>query len=151
VLERDPALVMKDLAEDLMSHDGAEDIYRVVYDRRTLIVDEAATKAARDAERKARLARGKPFDQFVKKWVSKEPPAALPYFGCWDDPKVIYAGLPGMRIKMDADQLQGVFMPNPKDLRIMQLEAEVGGLQKQLANCQKSAARKSAKTAGKKR
>ena len=58
VLERDPCkLVMKDVREDLLSHELAEEIYFVVYDRDTLIVDEAATQARRDAERQARIAR----------------------------------------------------------------------------------------------
>ena len=56
VLERDPALVMKDLAEDLMSHENARDIYKVVYDEKTLVVDEAATKQLRDEYRQERIA-----------------------------------------------------------------------------------------------
>jgi hypothetical protein len=30
---------------------------------------------------------------------------------------------------MDADRLQGVFMPNPKDVRIAELEAQLAALQ----------------------
>ncbi|HEY0940026.1 MAG TPA: hydantoinase B/oxoprolinase family protein [Steroidobacter sp.] len=133
VLERDPALVMKDLAEDLISHETAWDIYRVVYDSRSLVVDEAATRAARDEERKARIARGKPFDEFCREWVSAEPPAAIPYFGSWDDPKVIYASDGSMRARMDADHLRGVMMPNPKDVRIRQLETELADLKERLS------------------
>jgi acetone carboxylase alpha subunit len=137
VLERDPALVMKDLEEDLMSHDLARDIYKVVYDEATLIVDAEATEALRAAYRKERLARGKPFDAFVKEWVKAEPPAHLPYFGSWDDNKVIYASTAGQRIKMDSDKLQGAFMLNPKDLRIAELEAQVASLSGQLGDCEK--------------
>ncbi|HKY93600.1 MAG TPA: hydantoinase B/oxoprolinase family protein, partial [Nevskiaceae bacterium] len=61
VLERDPEAVMKDLREDLMSHWAAKEIYFVVYDEEQLVVDVAATNAARDAERKRRVARSKPF------------------------------------------------------------------------------------------
>ncbi|MES2681987.1 MAG: hydantoinase B/oxoprolinase family protein [Pseudomonadota bacterium] len=134
VLERDPALVMKDLAEDLISHENARDIYQVVYDEKTLLVDEAATKAQRDAYRQQRIARGKPFDAFCKDWVTPEPPRHLPYFGSWNDNAVIHANNPavGMFTSMPATQMTGVFMPNPKDLRIAQLEA-------QLAECQKQA------------
>ena len=132
VLERDPELVMKDLREDLMSHDIARDLYKVVYDEATLIVDVEATEAARNAYRKERIARGKPFDQFCKDWVKAEPPAQLPYYGSWDDTKVIYASSAGQRIKMDADKLQGVFMLNPKDLRIAELEAQVEALRAQV-------------------
>ena len=129
VLERDPALVMKDLVEDLMSHENARDIYKVVYDERTLVVDEEATRKLRDDYRKARIARGKPFDQFCQEWVTPEPPAKVPYYGSWDNPREIYASSAGQRIKMDADKLQGVFMLNPKDLRIAELEAQVAALQ----------------------
>jgi acetone carboxylase, alpha subunit len=137
VLERDPELVMKDLREDLMSHDIARDIYKVVYDEATLIVDEAATTALRAAYRKERIARGKPFDQFCKDWVKAEPPAHLPYYGSWDDTRTIYASSAGQRIKMDADKLQGVFMLNPKDLRIAELEAQVQALEGRLGDCEK--------------
>ena len=128
VLERDPALVMKDLAEDLMSHENARDIYKVVYDERALVVDEAATQKLRDDYRKQRIARGKPFDEFCKDWVTPEPPAHIPYLGSWQDPKVIYATSAGQRIKMDADKLQGVYMPHPKDVRIAELEAQLAAL-----------------------
>jgi acetone carboxylase, alpha subunit len=131
VLERDPALVMKDLAEDLMSHENARDIYRVVYDERTLVVDVEGTRKCREDYRKARIARGKPFDEFCKEWVTAHPPADIPYFGCWDDPTRIYATSGGKRIQMDADKLQGAFMPNPKDVRIAELEAQLARLQPQ--------------------
>ncbi|TJY59789.1 hydantoinase B/oxoprolinase family protein [Sinimarinibacterium sp. CAU 1509] len=125
VLEREPALVMKDLAEDLISHENARDIYKVVYDEKTLIVDAEATAELRAAYRLERIRRGKPFDQFCKEWVTPEPPRNLPYFGSWDDTTVIYATSAGQRITMPADQLQGVFMPNPKDVRIAELEAQL--------------------------
>jgi acetone carboxylase, alpha subunit len=131
VLERDPALVMKDLAEDLMSHENARDIYQVVYDERALMVDVEGTKRRRDEYRKARIARGRPFDAFCKEWVTAKPPADVPYFGCWDDRNKIYATSGGQRIQMDADKLQGVFMPNPKDVRIAELEAQLARLQTQ--------------------
>jgi N-methylhydantoinase B/oxoprolinase/acetone carboxylase alpha subunit len=129
VLERDPELVMKDLAEELMSHDNAREIYQVVYDERALIVDVEATRRRREEYRQARIRRGKPFDEFCKSWVTPEPPADLPYLGCWDDPRKIYASSAGQRILMDADKLQGVFMLNPKDVRIAELEARLEKLQ----------------------
>ncbi len=129
VLERDPELVVKDVRENLVSADIAADIYKVVFDPVTLMVDLDATDALRAAERKARIARGKPFDAFCAEWVTPEPPAHLPYFGSWgDDHDVIYAGLPGQRVKTTAAQQTGVMMPNPKDLRIAELEAELSRL-----------------------
>jgi acetone carboxylase alpha subunit len=125
VLERDPALVMKDLAEDLMSHEIAREMYQVVYDESTLIVDEEATRLRRDGYRKERIRRGRPFDEFCREWVRSEPPEHLPYCGCWSDLTVIYAMSGGQRITMKADALQGIFMPNPKDVRIAELEAQL--------------------------
>lgn len=128
VLERDPEMVMRDIREDLISPDIARSIYHVVFDEATLVLDAAATQGARTAERLARMARGKPYDAFVAEWVQPEPPAYLPYFGSWDDPAVIYAGLPGARVKTTAATQTGVMMPNPKDLKIAALEAEVARL-----------------------
>ena len=125
VLERDPALVMKDLEEDLMSHENALDIYKVVYDPKTLVVDVEATEALRQQTRLERIQRGRPFHEFCKDWVKAEPPENLPYFGSWDNPAEIYATTMGQRVKMPADQLQGAFMLNPKDLRIAELEAKL--------------------------
>lgn len=129
VLERDPQLVLKDVQQDLMSHETAWDIYKVVYDRDSHIVDVEATDRARAEERASRKARGKPFDQFCSEWVKAEPPAELPYFGSWDDTTKILAHHGGQRVVMEAGNLTGVFMPNPKDLRIAQLEREVARLQ----------------------
>ena len=128
VLEREPELVMKDVIEDLISPETARRVYAVVFDEATRVVDMAATEAARAAERKARIARGKPFDEFCADWVTPEPPEHLPYFGSWDDPTRIYAGLPGSRVCTTAAEQTGVMMPNPKDLRIAALEAEVARL-----------------------
>jgi acetone carboxylase, alpha subunit len=125
VLLRDPANVAKDLEEDLISFDTAEDIFKVAIDHETLIVDEETTQKMRKDERAARLARGKPFDDFVEEWVTDGPPESLPYYGSWDDPKVIYGTDMGKRIKMDADNMTSMFMLNPKDVRIAELEAEL--------------------------
>ncbi|MFT4103498.1 MAG: acetone carboxylase subunit alpha, partial [Burkholderiaceae bacterium] len=128
VLERDPQLVMKDLREELMSHENARDIYRVVYDEQSLVVDEEATAELRAAYRRERIARGKPFDAFCKEWVTAEPPADVPYFGSWNDPARIYATTMGQRVTMSADRMQGAFMLDPKDVRIAELEARLAAL-----------------------
>jgi hypothetical protein len=94
----------------------------------------AATDAARAAERGARISRGKPFDAFCQAWVTPEPPTSIPYFGSWDDPKLIYASDAGTRVTMDANNLRGALMLNPKDLRIQELEREVAQLRVQLGS-----------------
>jgi acetone carboxylase alpha subunit len=131
VLERDTALVMKDVGENLVSPELARRIFFVVFDERSLAVDEEATRAARHAERQARKARGIPFDAFVAKWVRDQPPADLPYFGSWDDNTLIYATPPGgARTTSKASQMRGVMISNPKDRRIAALEAQVAELKR---------------------
>ena len=141
VLLRDPALVMKDLEEDLISHETAVDIFKVIYDPATLVVDAPATREARATERRSRLSRGKPFDEFVKAFVTPEPPEHLPYYGSWDDPTVIYGSIMGKRVKMDADKLQSVFMLNPKDVKIEALERKVAALETELGAARESLSR----------
>ena len=110
-----------------------------MFDSTTLLVDAEATKALRDAERKSRLKRGKPFDQFVTEFVTPEPPAYLPYYGSWDDPKVIYGTSAGKRIKMDADNITSMFMPNPKDEKIKGLERQLASVKAELEACRSQA------------
>jgi hypothetical protein len=62
--------------------------------------------------------------------VLSAPPAELPYFGSWSDPTTIYAMNGGQRVTMKADELRGVFMPNPKDVRIAELESQLERLQR---------------------
>lgn len=126
VLERDPALVIKDVEEGLLSADYAAEIYHVVFDPTSLVIDEAATLAARDAERQARRQRGKPYQAFVKDWVTAGPAPELPYFGSWgDDTQVIATPVPGQRVVMDADHLRGVMLPDPNLMKIQALQRKV--------------------------
>lgn len=83
VLERDPELVMKDLRESRISHWRAENVYKVVYDHETLLVDWAATDEARKAERKARIERSLPYDEFVARWRRDAPPEGVEFLGGW--------------------------------------------------------------------
>lgn len=122
-LERDPELAMTDLSEGLISDWVAKRIYHVRYDERTRSVDLEATQKARQEEREQRKRRGKPYAQFVKEWGRKEPPRDVPFFGSWDDKEVIYLGSPGNKIPRT--QMAGVMMPDPKDVRIHQLEEEL--------------------------
>lgn len=128
LLERDPQLVAKDLEEDLISHDSAQRMYKVVYDEETLIVDEEATKKARDEERQARIKRSIPFDEFCEQWVTDTPPAHLPYYGCWDDPEILYCGSPDVKGKVH--ELPMVIMPDPLQVEVDKLKAELAGMKK---------------------
>ncbi len=132
VLDRDPRLVIKDIEEDLISHETAQRMYHIVYDTSTLVLDRDATQRARAAERAARKQRGVPFNEFCRRWVTKEPPADLPMYGCWgDDRETIYAGPFGgvPRRKMKSTEIEGIFMPNPKDVTIAALEARIRELE----------------------
>jgi hypothetical protein len=112
------------MEDDLISHETALDIYKVVIDPQTLVVDEQATTELRASERRSRIARGTPFDEFVQTWSTEEPPASIPYFGCWGKQGEIYGETMGQRVKMSGDALMSMFMLNPKDVKIAALEAE---------------------------
>jgi N-methylhydantoinase B/oxoprolinase/acetone carboxylase alpha subunit len=87
-LERDPEQVMEDLKKNIISDWTARNIYRVAYDpeRRKLNLDK--TKQLRDEERRARLARGKSYDEFQREWSTKSPPKEiLQWYGSWPDAK----------------------------------------------------------------
>ena len=103
VLDRDPDAVVRDLADARISDWTAEHVYRVVWNRRTGIVDRAATEALRDEVRRERIAESVPFDEFEQTWVSDAPPEHLPFYGCWGDPDTIFVG--GPATALPADQL----------------------------------------------
>lgn len=125
-LERDPALVMRDLNEGLLSDRAAREIYRVVYDERTRSIDAAATEKARDEERESRKRRGRPYDEFVREWVKPEPPEGLPFYGSWNDRDQIYLG--DRSVKVARGTCRGVTMADPKDVRIADLEQRLRAL-----------------------
>ncbi len=126
VLERDPELVAKDYLDGLISMRPVREIYHVVLDEKTGAVDVEATSKARDAERAQRKARGKPYKEFVKEWESDKPAADVPFYGSWGDRGTIYMGRPDKTCPADA--IQSVMMPDPKDVRIAKLEAEIEAL-----------------------
>ncbi|MGQ0700598.1 MAG: hydantoinase B/oxoprolinase family protein [Panacagrimonas sp.] len=132
LLERDPDLVMKDLREDLISDESARDLYHVAYDAATRRVDVEGTKLARNAERAARKARSKPYKEFLKTWIVDEPPLDMPYYGSWGDNSVLYAGSGPTRQKMSADAVTPVWIQDPREVRIAELEAQLAELQARL-------------------
>jgi N-methylhydantoinase B/oxoprolinase/acetone carboxylase alpha subunit len=123
VLERDPEMVASDYRDGLISLQTAHDIYHVVLDADTAAVDAEAAAAARDAERAARLKRGKAYAEFIEEWETDTPPAHVPFFGSWADPRVLFRGTP--QDTCPADAITPVMMPDPKDVRIAQLQAEL--------------------------
>jgi acetophenone carboxylase len=86
-LERDPTAVVRDLRDGLVTAWAAEHIYRVVFDRETLRLEESATAALRAGARRERLERGRPYSEFVREWSRQRPPEGiLRYYGSYPDP-----------------------------------------------------------------
>lgn len=120
LLERDPAGVIKDIEDGLISQGVAERLYKVKFDPNTLAINHEATEAARDAERKARIARSVPYNEFIKTWNQPKPPSNVQYFGCWgDDIDTLYVGSPDITRK--ANEPAPNYMQHPKDVRIAEL------------------------------
>jgi len=89
-LEREPELVVEDLKKNIISSSTAMNIYRVAMDREGRKVDLAHTEELRAAERKARLARGKSYDDFLAVWSKQSPPAEiLEWYGSWPDGNMV--------------------------------------------------------------
>ncbi len=126
VLERDPELVAKDFRDGLISARTVTEIYHVVLDPKSKAVLAEDTDAARQAERARRKARGKPYHEFVKAWVTEKPPADLPFFGCWGDRSVIHRGTPDDTCPGEA--IAPVMMPDPKDVEIAKLKARLAAV-----------------------
>ena len=86
VLERDPALVARDVRRGIATAWSAEHVYCVVL-REDGSVDDAATAERRAAERRRRLEEGKPYDEFMAEWSERRPPeSALKLYGEWPAP-----------------------------------------------------------------
>ncbi len=131
VLERDPADIVRDWRDGIVSRRVIETMYHVVMNYDTGAVDLEATAQARAEERKRRLARAVPFKEFAARWTQALPPAHLPYYGSWDDPTVLHLGSPARTCPADA--IQAVMMPDPKDVEIKRLQAELETLRARLA------------------
>jgi acetophenone carboxylase len=87
-LERDPAEVLEDLRKNIISDWTARNIYRVAYEPERRKLDAEKTRQQRDEERRARLARGKSFEEFERGWSRQSPPKEiLQWYGSWPDAK----------------------------------------------------------------
>jgi len=86
-IERDPRLVMQDLEGGLISHWVARNVYKVVYDEDTLIVDEEKTKLRREQEMADRKRRGLKYEEFEREWLKIKPKdEVLKFYGNWPHP-----------------------------------------------------------------
>jgi len=89
-LDRDPELVLQDIKDKIISHWSADNVYKVKYDGASMRLDEQGTAAARDAERRARLARGTTYDEFEADWLAnKIDDSLLKFYGTWPDAEMV--------------------------------------------------------------
>ena len=87
-LERKPEDVLEDIKKNIISEWTARSIYKVAFDGDSRKLDRAATQQLRAEERRARLARGKSYGEFMKDWQKKSPPQEiLQWYGTWPDAK----------------------------------------------------------------
>jgi N-methylhydantoinase B/oxoprolinase/acetone carboxylase alpha subunit len=87
-LERDPEAVGDDIEKGLVSEWAAEHVYHVAWDAERRRVDPAETERRRAAERQARIARGRPYEEFEAEWSRRKPPEEiLTWYGSWPDAK----------------------------------------------------------------
>src|SRR5581483_11324722 len=85
-LEADPEDVAADFRDGLISEWSLGEIYRVVYDPVDHVVVAGETTAARDAERAARRARDRSWEEFSADWERlSPPPELLTWFGSWPE------------------------------------------------------------------
>ncbi|MBI1238563.1 MAG: acetone carboxylase subunit alpha [Alphaproteobacteria bacterium] len=133
-IDRDPQAVIEDIEEGLISADVAWRVYRVVYDKESLVVDAGATEKARAELRRERIAKSKPFDAFCKDFVKAKPGAKVPYYGSWDDPAMVYAGSPE-KIRPAGQANPPIMLPHP-------LEAKIAALQAKLDACEAEKAKR---------
>jgi acetone carboxylase alpha subunit len=133
-LERDPESVIADAELGRISAKVARDIFAVVYDEATFRLDAEATATARADARKARLQRGRPYQEFVDEWVTPEPPADLLYYGSWgDDTDKLTATVFGIegprRVKATIDEMPIIMVPDRREVKIAALEARIAELE----------------------
>ncbi len=88
VLEREPQAVIRDLEDGLITEEVATRIYGVVIDPATDLVDDKKTARRRDAVRRERLRKGRPFDEFMADWSTLKPSdEVLEHYGHWPEPR----------------------------------------------------------------
>ena len=89
-LDRDPDLVIQDLKDQIISDWSAENVYKLVYDKENMKLDQEGTRLARQAERQARLDRSVSYEDFEKEWQGlKLEDSLLRFYGSWPDAEMV--------------------------------------------------------------
>jgi acetophenone carboxylase len=79
---------MEDLKKNVISEWTVTNVYKVVFAPENRKIDRGRTEQLRADERKARLRRGKSYDEFMAEWDKLSPPKdILQYYGTWPDAK----------------------------------------------------------------
>jgi len=87
VIERDPAKVIEDVSTGVLPHWAAQNIYKVVYDEKTMRLDPEKTEALRNEFRAERKQRAKPYAEFEAEWLKLRPSEkAIKHFGSFPHP-----------------------------------------------------------------
>jgi acetone carboxylase, alpha subunit len=133
-LERDPHAVVRDVELNRISAKVAREIFAVAYDPTSFVLDVEGTNELRAQARKARLERGKPYAEFVKEFVTPEPPKDLLYYGSWgDDTDELTATVFDIdgpkRVTAPVSQMPIIMLPDRRDLKVAELEARVRELE----------------------
>ena len=93
-------------------------------------------EAFRADERRARIKRSKPYAEFVRQFVTEEPPTDVPYFGSWgqeNNEHLFATGLgsswrdAGARNRLE--EIPIIFMPNRHVVKINNLESRIRELE----------------------
>lgn len=83
-IDRNSSLVVQDLANGIISHRIAKEVYKIVYEEGTLILDEERTERLREEEKANRKKRGRTFSDFEREWSKKKPDKeVLEFYGEW--------------------------------------------------------------------
>ena len=134
VLERDPHAVVRDVELNRISDKVALEIFAVAYDPKSFVLNVEGTKELRSQARKARLERGKPYAEFVREFVTPEPPKELLYYGSWgddtDDLTATVFDIDGpKRVTAPVSQMPIIMVPDRRDLKVAKLEARLRELE----------------------
>jgi N-methylhydantoinase B/oxoprolinase/acetone carboxylase alpha subunit len=134
VLERSPQAVVRDVELNRITHKVAREIFAVAFDPTTLVLDVEGTKQLRSQARKDRLERGKPYAEFVKGFVTPQPPKELLYYGSWGDETeeltaTVFDITGAKRVTAPPSAMPIIMLPDRRDLKVAKLESRVRELE----------------------
>ncbi|BCT77435.1 hypothetical protein SCMU_32770 [Sinomonas cyclohexanicum] len=129
-IERDPESVVRDAELGRISPKVARDVFCVAYDEEHFRLDAAETERLRAAQRDRRRAQGKPYAEFVKDFVTEEPPADLLYYGSWGDDTdeltaTVFTVNGAERVTRTIDEMPIIMIPDRREVKIAKLEQRI--------------------------